>query len=403
MFGPTGLQHLAALHRKAPSAGVVLVADRPPETNLRQIVQVGADDVLPLDVGRDELCLALERVLMLVQHRSGSQPEDSAVVPLGQVITVASPTEGCGKTFLAANTALFLARDAGAKVVLVDLDLQFGEVRMALRARADFSILDALQSESEGHDLEVVLPDLMYRHPGGFSILAAPRNPEDADSISPGDIARVIAALRARADYVVVDAPSGLAEHMLPVLDVTQRLLAVATPDRPSIHNLALFLTTLERLGVGEEIVVMLNKAEDDSDLGEAASRLPQSLTAVLPYDREVARSINLGVPLLEGAPSSPVARELRAVLGRLFPTATGAEPDAAPARPRNRPRVFGGRRQRHLDSTTVLPAGPVTGVETDEEPVAELHVEELPPFLTESEPFLYAGTAPRSADRLRR
>jgi pilus assembly protein CpaE len=351
-----GFHRLTALARRAPSTAVVLVIDQRPEATLREIVQVGAVDALPVSVSDDELAVALERVVSLGQRRSGGSAPELPPLPVrGQVITVASPTEGCGKTFVAANTALFLAR-TGARVVLVDLDLQFGEVRTALRAKADFSIVDALSSEADGDDLEALLPELLVPLPCGFSVLAAPRDPAEADRVGPADVARIIDALRARADYVVVDTPTGLPEHVLPVLDVTDQLLAIGTLDRPSVHNLGVFLRTLDRLGLRSEVALVLNKAELDADSTEAAD-LPRSLRAVLPYDREVARSINLGVPILDGSPAAPAARELLAFLERLVPAPLPTTSSATTDRSRSLPPVFGGRGQEGVPAAVGPPA----------------------------------------------
>ncbi|MGH3372274.1 MAG: AAA family ATPase, partial [Nocardioidaceae bacterium] len=315
-----GFHRLATLARRAPATAVVLVINQRPDVTLREIVQAGAVDVIPMTISDDDLSVALERAVSLGRSRSGgSFPEHPALTGRGQIVTVASPTEGCGKTFLAANTALFLAR-TGARVVLVDLDLQFGEVRTALRAKADYSIVDALGSDANGDDLERLLPELLVPLPCGFSVLVAPRDPAEADRVEPGDVARVIDALRAQADYVVVDTPTGLPEHVLPVLDVTDQLLAVGTLDRPSVHNMEVFLRTLERFGVGPDISLVLNKAEVDADSSEAAQRLPGRVRTILPYDREVARSVNVGIPILEGSPGAPAARALLAFLERLVP-----------------------------------------------------------------------------------
>ncbi|MGH8991262.1 MAG: AAA family ATPase [Acidimicrobiia bacterium] len=367
-----GFHRLATLARKAPSTAVVLVVDRRPEATLREIVQVAAVDALPLAISDDELGVALERVVNLGRLRSGnSTAGSSASAPRGQVITVASPTEGCGKTFVAANTALFLAR-TGARVVLVDLDLQFGEVRTALRARADFSIVDALSSEADGQDLEGILPELLVPLPCGFSVLAAPKDPAEADSVGPADVSRVIDALRAQADYVVVDTPTGLVEHVLPVLDVTDQLLAVGTQDRPSVHNLGVFLRTLERFGLGPEVALVINKADGENDPAEVAA-LPGCLRTVLPYDREVARSINHGVPILDAAPTAPAARRLLAFLERLVPAPLPLTTPSPPAPPKAGRRVFGGRSgdDATIDPTVEAAGATAPGEDWTEAPLA--------------------------------
>ncbi|MDQ3946977.1 MAG: AAA family ATPase [Actinomycetota bacterium] len=355
-----GLHHLKMLHRKAPSTAVVLVVGRRPRASLRDIVRVGADDALPSDVGDDELLVAFDRVLSLVRRRSGTAGPVAAAPGRGRIVTVASPTEGCGKTILAANTALFLAQRTGERVVLVDLDLQFSELRTALRLKAEFSIVDALQAEAEGLPLKDVISEFMVRHDGGFSFLAAPRNPVEADNVGPGEVARVIEALQSQADWIVIDTPTGLAEHALPAFECTDDLLTVVTSDRPSVHNAGVFLTTLKTLGVTADVALVLNKAEADADLTGAIAHLP--VRAVLPYDREVTRSVNLGVPLLEGTPESPAARELVRILEHLFDnsdhlpvrSSNGPATDLAEAHDlsTNAPPVFPNRRRVAGDDT---------------------------------------------------
>ena len=130
-------------------------SDRP-DASLREIVQAGADDILRLPFDHDELVIALERALDIGGRRLvGVAPKTTpGVTPLpvapavptqAKVFTVSSATGGCGKTFLATNMALFLARHTRKRVVLVDLDLQFGEVSTALRLRPNYTIYDALQ------------------------------------------------------------------------------------------------------------------------------------------------------------------------------------------------------------------------------------------------------------------
>src|SRR5207244_4347186 len=134
--------------------------------------------------------------------------------------------------------ALFLARQTGKRVILVDLDLQFGEVSVSLRLRAEFTISDVLRHDAEDGELEEHLSEFLVPHRDGFSVLAAPRRPAEADAITAADVSRLLEILRARADYVVVDTPPNLNDTVLAALDVSDHLLALATADVPSVHNL---------------------------------------------------------------------------------------------------------------------------------------------------------------------
>ena len=295
-----GLRRLSSLHQRYPRVSVVLAVTDRPRADLAEIVQVGADDLLPLQADDAELDRALARAARITRGRLGVPP---APARGGRVVTIASASGGCGKTFVAANAAEFLARTTDHPVVLVDLDLQFGEVCTALRLRPNLTIADALAAEAEGHDLDEHLDEYLLRHPDGFSVLAAPRHPAEADAITPGDVVRILDLLRARGAWVVIDTSAGLGELLLAAIETTDHLFALATPDRPSLVNLATFLKTVDRLGMaaGGNVSVILNKAEPDLglDATEMALELGRPFEAVLPYAREVARSVNLGVPLM--------------------------------------------------------------------------------------------------------
>src|SRR5207248_10927234 len=111
----------------------------------------------------DDLTIALERALDIGGRRqAGATPKTPpGVIPLpvapqvptqAKVFTVSSATGGSRKTFMATNMALFLARHTGKRVVLVDLDLQFGEVSTALRLRPNYTIYDALHRDGASQD-----------------------------------------------------------------------------------------------------------------------------------------------------------------------------------------------------------------------------------------------------------
>src|SRR5690606_6332493 len=134
----------------------------------------------------------------------------------------------------------------------------------------------------------------------GVFALAAPREPAEADRITPPDVTRIIEALRPRSDYIIVDTPPALAATVLVAFDMSDLLYVLATLDLPSVRNMSVFLSTLERLKVPtENIRLILNKAERDVgiDIDQVTKLFPQGFEAVLPYAKEVSRSINLGMP----------------------------------------------------------------------------------------------------------
>jgi pilus assembly protein CpaE len=360
----SGLRRLAALHEDCPATSIVLAFTDRPDASLREIVQAGADDILRLPFDQGDLVIALERALDIGGRRlAGLTPKTppgvtslpvTPVVPTqARVLTVSSATGGCGKTFMATNMALFLARHTDKRVVLVDLDLQFGEVSTALRLRPNYTIYDALQREDDDFDFGEHLDEFLVTHEGGFSVLAAPKDPAEADRIGPADVTRILDVLRSHCDYLVVDTPAALTEIVLAAFDVSEHLFSLATVDLPSVRNLGVFLQTLDKLRIpSDNISLILNKAERDVglDIGQITRLFPQGFKAILPYAREVSRSINMGMPVLASDPTSEVSRKLAACLLEYLPDAERAKANLGleqPVKTQSRFKLFG--RSLHL------------------------------------------------------
>ena len=337
----SGLRRLAAIHEDCPATSILLAFSDRPDASLREIVQAGADDILRLPFDHDDLVIALERALDIGGRRlAGVSPKNvSGLSPLpvapsvptqAQVFTVSSATGGCGKTFMATNMALFLARHTGKRVILVDLDLQFGEVSTALRLRPNYTIYDALHRDGEDSEFDFGehLDEFLVTHEGGFSVLAAPKDPAEADRIGPAEVTRILDVLRGHCDYLVVDTPAALTEIVLAAFDVSEHLFSLATVDLPSVRNLGVFLQTLDKLRIpSDNISLILNKAERDVglDIGQITRLFPQGFKAILPYAREVSRSINMGMPVLASDPTAEVSRKLAACLLNYLPDADRA------------------------------------------------------------------------------
>jgi pilus assembly protein CpaE len=315
-----GLARLVELHDVRPDMSVVLVFARRPSTALRDIVRAGAVDVLQLPFADGALRAALSRVIELNKTRTlvpasanGASLNGSGPKEPGLVFTMSSATGGCGKTFLATNLAYMLSHYTGKKACVVDLDLQFGEVSTALRLRPKFTIFDALEkADNEDADLEEHIQDYLVTHESGFSVLAAPRDPGEADRIDPPDVARIIRAIRNRFDYVVVDTPAALTEVVLAAFDMSDVVYTMATLDLPSVRNMGVFLGTLDRLKISSDNVrLILNKAESDVgiDVAQVTKLFPQGFKAVLPYAKEVSRSINVGMPVMASSPGSEISQ----------------------------------------------------------------------------------------------
>lgn len=329
----SGLARLEVIHDELPTTTLFLAFSRRPDAALRDIVRTGAVDLVQLPIDDSVLRESLERVLELARKQrvpissgvaTGMSVVNGQPRQTGAVFTLSSATGGCGKTFLATNLAYLLSHYTGKRACIVDLDLQFGEVSTALRLRPKYTIYDALRRDNaDESDLRDHIEEYMVEHETGISVLAAPKDPSEADRIDPPDVTRVIEALRSRFDYVVVDTPAALTEIVLAAFDLSDTLFSMATLDLPSVRNMGVFLNTLDRLKIpSDNIRLILNKAESDVgiDVDQVTKLFAQGFKAVLPYAKEVSRSINVGMPVLAASPTAPISRLILEGFKELLP-----------------------------------------------------------------------------------
>src|SRR5205085_10541102 len=167
------------------------------------------------------------------------------------------------------------------------------------------------------------IEEYLVKHDTGIYLLPAPKDPSEADRISPPDVTRIIEAIRTKFDYVIVDTPAALTEIVLAAFDLSDELFTLATMDLPSVRNMGVFLNTLDKLKIpSDNVNLILNKAERDIgiDVEQITKLFPQGFKAVLPYAREVSKSVNVGTPILAFSPSSEISRKLHTGLVPLLP-----------------------------------------------------------------------------------
>jgi pilus assembly protein CpaE len=342
-----GMTRLAALRAGGPVPAVVLALGPHPRAALSDIVRTGAVDLIEFPTSKRQLAQSLERAFDIADL---STPNADPAFPFesqglvddrprfAEVFTVASSSGGCGKTFYATNLACYLATQTGQRVCLVDLDLQFGEVSTALHLRPRFTISDLLSREPvDEDDLDEHVEEFLEEHELGFSVLAAPFSPADADVIAPKDVYKVMGSLRRHFDYIVVDTPAQLSEIVLAAFDHSTRVLCMVTLDLPSIRNMRVFLSTLEKLRIDSQAIgVVLNKVEDDVgiDIGDVQEVLDNRIISVLPYSREVMKSINKGRPALVSAANSEIGKKLAGGMQQFLSDEMTPVPGTAPSVP---------------------------------------------------------------------
>jgi pilus assembly protein CpaE len=311
MTPASGLAEIERFTRARPDAGVILVAAELSTNLLQQALRAGVRDVLGAPTEATSLIESVERVSRTLTMVPTVPTSADDAPHHCRVITVSSTKGGSGKSVVATNLATALARRSDRPVVLVDADLQFGDVAVMMRLVTPHTLVDAVNAQ--GRLDAQYLQSLLIRHESsGLLVLPAPLEPSFAERVTGGDMIRIVEILRSFCEYVVIDTPAQYNDVVIALIEHSDDVLMVTTLDIPTIKNTKLGLQTLRLLEVNEEkLSLLLNRADNrvQLDVAEVERTLGMRAECVVPGDIAVPQSVNKGVPVVLDAPRSEVAR----------------------------------------------------------------------------------------------
>src|SRR5919197_1596942 len=333
--------------KQRPERPIVVLSEGAQNGFVRRVFEAGADDVVTLPEAPERVAFAFQKA---VARRQGAAAASGiAVAPM---VCVLGPKGGTGKTLTSSNLAVTLAM-GGEKVALVDLDLQFGDVGLALGLNPEKTIYDLAKS---GGSLDIEkLETYMTSHVSGVRVLLAPTRPDQASFISTDLLRDVFSLLRSNYDCVVVDTPPGFTPEVIASIDISTHIYVVGMLDSLSLKNTKLGLETLELMGYdSDRITVLLNRADSrigisTDDVAAIVGRLPE---VFVPSDRDIPKTLTDGLPIVLAEERSDAASAFRSLAALYVSSANGAGPaghsDGAAATrsdPRDMLRTLLGRR----------------------------------------------------------
>jgi pilus assembly protein CpaE len=298
--------------KQRPDRPVVVLSELSPHGFIDRVFEAGADDFLTLPESPEHVEFALDKA---VARKRGSA--FASGVALAPMICVLGPKGGTGKTLTSCNLGVALA-SAGRRVVLVDLDLQFGDVGLSLGLAPEMTVYELAKS---GGSLDGDKVDAyMAQHTSGLRVLLAPTRPDHASLVTVEFLRDVYATLRATNDYVIVDTPPGFTPEVIASIDSSSDICMVAMLDSLSLKNTKLGLETLQLMGYDSgRITFVLNRADTrvgitDDDVAAIIGRRPD---VAVPSDRDIPRTVNESVPIVLANPRSEAARAFNALADR--------------------------------------------------------------------------------------
>jgi len=296
-----------------PSLGVVLIRNRLEVSILSQAMQAGIREV----VGSDDASelLAAARRSQTISESLTDKAEVKDIGRKGKLILVFSAKGGCGKTTVSTNLAEALALDPDRSVCLVDFDLQFGDVAVALQIDPVKTISDAIRMQ---HSLDAQgIKSLVSKYKPNLDVLLAPLDPADVEFITPDLAQKVLRGLKDSYDYVVVDAPPAFTEVILRAFDLADDYLLLTTLDTPSLKNLKVTLGTLHALGMPKSkwhVVVNRSTAQAGLTLSDVQAAIGMEISATVPANQIVPTSINQGRTVVSLYPKHAVTKSVLAI-----------------------------------------------------------------------------------------
>jgi pilus assembly protein CpaE len=298
---------------------VIAFCEMPPDYFVHALFDAGADDVVKLPETPERVLFAFQKAIARGRGRGATRPTTKA-----PMICVLGPKGGTGKTVASSNLAVGLAA-AGKRSVVVDLDLQFGDIGLALGLSPERTVYDLASSGGalDGEKLDAYLAT----HSSKARALLAPTRPDQAGEVSTELLREVYDLLRASYNHVIVDTPPDFTPAVIAAIDASSHVCMVTAMDSLSLKNTKLGLETLELMGYEPTaITVVLNRA--DSQVGIAHADVEQIIgrkpDVLVPSNRAVPRSLNEGVPILLGDARSPVAGALRQLAAVYLPNTAG-------------------------------------------------------------------------------
>lgn len=319
MPGVDGITASERISQQVPFCQIIMMSVQGEADYLRRSMLAGAREFLIKPFSSDELVSSIRRVYQLGATRRQAMPAMtqmptgmSAATPAttqekGKIVTVFSAKGGVGCSTIAVNVAIALQQNAASKVALVDTSLQFGDVGVLLNLYASRTIAD-LASHIDELDNELI-NDIFIAHSSGIKALLAPPRPEVADTVTPVLVVDVLERLRTMFDIIIVDTSSVLDDLVLSVLDISDKIIVVTTPEIPAIKNAKLLFEVTEALEYERErAMFILNKVDKRINIRaeDIEANIKYKIEAQLPLDeRSVTTAVNQGVPYVLGDKNS--------------------------------------------------------------------------------------------------
>ncbi|MDR3599015.1 MAG: response regulator [Desulfosporosinus sp.] len=311
-----GIRATELMRERVPEANVIIMSRHEEVDYLRRAMLAGARDYMVKPFSGGDLAEAIVRVYTPKKLRVASSRE--VLIEKNKTITFFSTKGGVGKTVIATNVAVALAQKPSLKVLLLDLDLQFGDGAVFLNAIPQRTIADIDYSGSlNDEDIKACITF----HESGLDFLAGSMRPEQAELVHIEAVKQIIAYAKKTYDFVIIDTQNQFEDMSLLALDEANEIWLVVSMDLPTIKNSKLCLELMTQLGFVNKVKLVLNRAGADVGLvdRDIQETLGMSSSFKIPSDgKAVIGALNSGKPFITAFPQSKASEGIMKIIETL-------------------------------------------------------------------------------------
>jgi len=315
-----GIRTTELLALRAPNTSVVIMSVQGESAYLRRAMMAGAREYIVKPFTGDELASAIAKVYELERRKRGvlvEQPHPNAGAPhvrKGQILSFFSTKGGVGKTTLATNLAVELAHSGKWRVLLMDLNLQFGDVGVFLNLVPKRNLADLTQT---GNLQFSEIQSFLLTHSSGVQVLAAPTRPEYAELVTVEHIEQILKEVKPHFDFIILDNVSRFEDISLLSLDLAEQIFLVVAMEVPALKNTKLSLETMSDLHYLDKVKVILNRSS--REMGLDLSDIEKSLNFKVSFEilsdgKTLVNAVNKGIPFVEHNAQSKAAEGIRRI-----------------------------------------------------------------------------------------
>jgi pilus assembly protein CpaE len=299
-------QVVRSLYISHPGCAVVLCAPKADVPLMKRAVLCGITAVIEQEDSAETAAQAVNDAI--AREHARARAEESGPQYDGRILSVFGTKGGTGKTTLAVNLALSLARKK--KTALLDLDLQFGDVAVFMDINKTDSVASLVEA---GTFTQSAILSYMQPHPSGLMVLCAPPSPEYAELISAEHIRKILHALKTGFDYIVLDMPPVFNEISLAGLEESERIYFVTNPDISTLRNTKVSFEVFDSIRMSQKVELVLNKLGFSSIRQKTVEEILEKTPAfTVPHDpTRAVNAVNRGIPLVVGQPHCKMAQAI--------------------------------------------------------------------------------------------